>query len=110
MSLLYLRARPIVAFDATKSEHRRYYQTFIKTQTWGHCPVRFMVESLNTDLVSHINEKMLAWYIEQEFKNGKVTRTKNAKSKPSGTSGTVRAKQSVPTKSRRKQTKVQTQA
>ena len=40
MSLLYLRSRPIVAFDANNSEHRRYYRQFIETRSWGNegCP------------------------------------------------------------------------
>jgi len=88
MSLLYLRARPIVAFDASNADHRRYYRKFIETQTWGGCPVRFMVESLNTDLLSHINATMLAWYIEQEFKN---ERTKPKANKKPGSKGSLRA-------------------
>jgi hypothetical protein len=58
-----------------------------------------MVEGLNTDLLSHINSQMMAWYISQEFKNGKGTtkaKTKNsAKPKSAGTPRTVRRKQPV---------------
>lgn len=98
MSILYLRARPIVAFDVNNVEHRRYYRQFIETRSWGQCPVRFMVESLNTDLLSHINREMLDWYIRCEFKNAKPTHkiTKKSKSQPEGTPRTVRRKQSVP--------------
>jgi hypothetical protein len=106
MSLLYLRARPIVAFDATNAEHRRYYRKFIETQSWGHCPVRFMVESLNTDLLAYINATMLAWYIEQEFKNDKAATKKNTKPRSKSTSGTVSSGQSISTKSSRVQEKV----
>lgn len=97
MSLLYLRSRPIVAFDANNPDHRRYYRQFIETRSWGKCPVRFMVESLNTDLLSHINYVMLDWYVRNEFKNApKQTKTKGtAKPKSKGASRTVRSKQSV---------------
>ena len=99
MSILYIRARPIVAFDATNAQHREWYYMFVEKRSWGHCPVRFMVEGLNTDLLSHINSQMMEWYISQEFKNErKASKTKvrsSAKSKSAGTSRTVRSKQSV---------------
>jgi hypothetical protein len=102
MSILYIRARPIVAFDATKQQHREWYYTFVEKRSWGHCPVRFMVEGLNTDLLSHINSQMMAWYISQEFKHGKrptKDKTKNStKPKSKGAPRTVRSKQSVPSK------------
>jgi hypothetical protein len=101
MSLLYLRARPVVAFDPTNPEHRKWYREFTLKRSWGHCPVRFMAESLATDLVTHINGIMLEWYVKQEFKNGrkvKATNTKKPKPKSKGASGTVRRKQSVSAK------------
>jgi hypothetical protein len=100
MSLLYLRARPIVAFDANNPEHRRYYRQFIDKRSWGTCPVRFMAESLNTDLLSHINREMLSWYVKHEFKNAtsKNKNAKNAKPKSSGSLRVVRRKQPVQAK------------
>jgi hypothetical protein len=102
VSLLYLRARPIVAFDANNSEHRRYYRQFLELRSWGHCPVRFMVESLNTDLLTHINREMLTWYVKQEFKyeKGKAKAKINSAAKPKskGPRRTVRKKQPVQTK------------
>ena len=85
MSLLYLRARPIVAFNANDPEHRRYYRQFMETRSWGNCPVRFMVEGLNTDLLSHINREMLAWYLRSEFKNATPKNKVTKKSKPKST-------------------------
>lgn len=108
MSILYIRARPIVAFDATNPQHREWYHVFVTKRSWGHCPVRFMVEGLNTDLLSHINSQMMAWYIDQEFKNGKqkAKTTNSAKPKSKGTLRTVRRKQSVQTKADKKSTTV----
>lgn len=100
MSLLYLRSRPIVAFDVNNPDHRRYYRQFIERRSWGSCPVRFMVEGLNTDLLSHINREMLAWYVKNEFRheNSKGKNSKNSKPKSKGTSRAVRSGQSVQTK------------
>jgi hypothetical protein len=69
MSLLTLRARPIVAFDVQNPDHRGYFREFNKRMTWGHCPVRFMAEDLNVDLVTYISRKMLAYYIDEELTN-----------------------------------------
>ena len=69
MSLLYLRGRPIVAFNETNPLHREYYHEFMKRKSWGQCPVRFMVEgaNLSTTLIFYINEKMLNYYVKEEF-------------------------------------------
>ena len=100
MSVLYLRARPMVAFDVTNPQHRRYFAEFVKYNTWGRCPVRFLAESLDMDLVSYINNKMLKYYVQQEFEIGKAkVRVKNkAKPKPKSTSGVVSSQHPVPGK------------
>jgi hypothetical protein len=61
-----------------------------------------MAESLDQDLVSYVNDKMLHYYIEQEFEIGK---TKNsikggAKSKAKSTPNAVRPKYTLQTKNR----------
>ena len=68
MSLLYLRSRPIVAFDVLDYDHRRYFHDFLRTGTWAHCPVRFMIEGLTTDLVTHISNELLRFYDEKAFR------------------------------------------
>jgi hypothetical protein len=95
MSVLFRNSRPIVAFDVENPDHRRWYAEFVKYRTWGRCPVRFMAESLDQDLVSYINEKMLTFYIKQEFDNGKNKTENKTKSKASGTPRIVRTEQSV---------------
>ena len=72
MSVLHFKARPWTVFDAYNKDHRRWYAEFVKYNTWGKCPVRFMAEALDQDLVSYINEKMLSYYIKQEFGNVKA--------------------------------------
>ena len=89
MSILYLRSRPAIAFDETKPLHRAYYFEFLSKGTWSHCPVRFMAESLNTDLVTHINQKMLAYYVSQEFTTKGKKRAASTTSKKLSTGVTV---------------------
>jgi len=110
MSILFRGSRPIVSFDVDNPEHRRWYSEFVKYRTWGRCPVRFMAEALDQDLVSFINDKMLAYYINQEFDNAKNKTKIKAKPKSQSTSGVVRTKQPVQAKSSKKQVTVSTQA
>ena len=100
MSVLYLRSRPIIAFDATNPNHRQWYSDFVKHRGWGRCPVRFIAESLEVDLVTFIEHKLLTYYVQQEFENGpqKTRKSKRTKSKTSRTLRLVRAEQSVPSK------------
>jgi hypothetical protein len=59
-----------------------------------------MAEALDQDLVSYINDKMLAYYIRQEFGNGsRKVKTKTQASKPRAKSapGTVQKRHPVQT-------------
>jgi len=59
-----------------------------------------MAEALDQDLVSYINDKMLAYYIRQEFGNGsRKVKTKIQASKPRAKSapGTVQKRHPVQT-------------
>jgi hypothetical protein len=72
MSKLEYYARPLVAFDATNKEHRRFYHQFVKTKSWGHCPVRFICpDSTGMDLISMIEHELIDYYVTQEFKKSK---------------------------------------
>jgi len=110
MSVLYLRARPFVAFDVNNAEHRKYFAEFVKYNTWGKCPVRFMAESLDIDLVSYISQKMLNYYVVQEFESGKVKIKSTAKSRPKSTSRVVSNKHAVPSQAGRVKNRVPTPA
>lgn len=73
MSILTLRARPIIEFDEKNPKHREEYYRYTQLKTWGHNPVRFMsADGLATNLVSHVSAKMLDYYVNKEFKNKKV--------------------------------------
>ena len=97
MSILFRNSRPIVSFDVDNPDHRLWYSEFVKYNTWGRCPVRFMAEALDQDLVSFINGKMLSYYLREEFENGKAKNSNKdgAKSKPKSAPRVVRKQHSV---------------
>jgi hypothetical protein len=69
MSRLAYYSRPWVAFDVENKEHRRYYAEFVKFQTWGRCPVRFLVtDEHGMDLPTMIRNKLCEYYVAQEFR------------------------------------------
>jgi hypothetical protein len=70
MSRLEYYNRPLVAFDPANKEHRRFYYEFLKENTWGRCPVRFICpEEAGSDLVKMIQRLMIEYYVRQEFKS-----------------------------------------
>ena len=72
MSKLAYHSRPWVAFDAANKEHRRYYAEFLKFNTWGRCPVRFLVtDEHGMDLPTMMRNKLCEYYVAQEFKGEK---------------------------------------
>jgi len=92
----------MVPFDAYNPKHREYYLEFVKYKTWGKCPVRFMADGLYGDLVTHINRKMLDYYIHSEFNYENKDTNTYVTSVTSGPSGPVRPEQSVQAKGRTK--------
>ncbi len=72
MSKLAYHSRPWVAFDAHNKEHRRYYAEFLRLNTWGRCPVRFIVEDDHgMDLPTMMRNKLCEYYVAQEFRGEK---------------------------------------
>jgi hypothetical protein len=68
VSVLLLKARPLLAFDANNRQHRNYYAEFVKHKTWGYCPIRFAVGGSRIDLVTHIERELVDFYTLKEFK------------------------------------------
>jgi len=101
MSVLYVRARPVVTFDVDNADHRSYFADFVKYNTWGRCPVKFMAESMDKDLVSFIEQKMLRYYVRQEFEHGKDKTKGKTKSRAKTTPNTVSGQHTVPAKTSR---------
>jgi hypothetical protein len=68
MSRLEYYSRPLVAFDPSNKEHRRYYAEFLKHGGWGRCPVRFIVtDNSGMDLPTMIRNKLVEYYVQSEI-------------------------------------------
>ena len=67
MSRLSLYGRPWTVFDPSNKQHRKFYFDFVKTGTWGHCSVRFVVADDQGDLITMIQRSLIKHYVEREF-------------------------------------------
>jgi hypothetical protein len=57
-----------VAFDATNKQHRRWFAEFTRKRTWSKCPVRFIVPDDGGGLLTLIQQRLIAFYVDKEFK------------------------------------------
>jgi hypothetical protein len=64
-----------VVFDAKNKEHRRWFAEFQARKSWSHCPVRFIIDDENGDLLTMIQRRLIDYYTDQEF--GKKKRVRN---------------------------------
>lgn len=81
MSRLEFYARPLVAFDPTNKDHRRYYHQFVEYGGWGKCPVRFICpDSVGYDLTIMIRNQLIEYYVKKEF--GKSAAQSTTKIRP----------------------------
>jgi hypothetical protein len=69
MSRLALHSRPFVVFDAASKDHRRWFAEFNHSAKWGNCPVRFVVDDENGDLVTMIQRRLIQYYVSREFES-----------------------------------------
>lgn len=72
MSRLSLFGRPWTVFDPKDKNHRRYYFEYVQSNSWGTCPVRFVVPEDHGDLVTMIQRSLVEFYVTKEFENKKV--------------------------------------
>ena len=68
MSQLELHGRAWTVFDPANQQHRAWYYDFVKSGTWGRCPVRFVVPEDHGNLVTMIQRNLVAYYVTQEFR------------------------------------------
>lgn len=68
MSRLSYWGRPWVVFDAANKQHRRWFAEFQKNRTWGNCPVRFVVDEAEGELITMMQRKLIDYYVGKEFK------------------------------------------
>jgi hypothetical protein len=81
MSRLAYWGRPWVVFDATNKQHRRWFAEFQKYHTWGHCPVRFVVDEQG-ELLSSIQQQLIEYYVSKEFKERNESKEIRPQRKP----------------------------
>jgi len=67
MSRLSLHNRPLVVFEPANTDHRKWFAEFNRSSKWGDCPVRFVVEDDNGDLVTMIQRRLIQYYVSREF-------------------------------------------
>lgn len=67
MSLLELYTRPLVAFDPSNRDHRKWFAEFQRTKCWGNAPVRFIVPDEHGDLISLVTNSLINYYVGKEF-------------------------------------------
>jgi hypothetical protein len=68
MSKLEFYARPLVAFDPSNKDHRKWYHEFLEYRGWGKCPVRFICpDDVGYDLTLMIRNQLVDYYIQKEF-------------------------------------------
>jgi len=80
MSKLEFYARPLVAFDPSIKEHRRWFHEFMEYGGWGKCPVRFICpEESGSDLVKMITRQLVDYYVGKEFQNEEKVAQKGKK-------------------------------
>jgi hypothetical protein len=59
--------RPIELFDVNNKKHRQYYAEYLKTNTWGNCPVQLKVPKQIVSLSTYAREQLIQYYIDKEF-------------------------------------------
>ena len=67
MSRLALFGRPYVVFDASDKNHRKWFAEFSATRTWANCPVRFVIDNDQGDLITMIQRRLIQHYVDREF-------------------------------------------
>jgi hypothetical protein len=82
MSVLELHGRPYTVFDPSNKQHRRFYSDFVRTASWGMCPVRFVVPEDHGDLITMIQRSLVKYYVEREFPIVVKKQRRRTKKKP----------------------------
>ena len=65
MSSLSMHGRPMVVFDPSNDDHRRWLGEFTLTQSWKNCPVRFTIPG-SGNAIARMQNMMLQYYINRE--------------------------------------------
>ena len=68
MCVLNKFVRPIEMFDVYNKKHREHYAEYMKSNSWGNCPVQLKVPTQVVSLSTYAREQLIQYYIEKEFK------------------------------------------
>lgn len=78
-----MHKRPVVLFDATNADHRKWFANFVQNRTWSGCPVHFEATDANGNLSQNITvavaNQVAAYYLNQEFKKKSQRAPRGAK-------------------------------
>ncbi|NCZ53677.1 hypothetical protein EBY67_03525 [bacterium] len=74
MSRLAFYGRPWIVFDAYNKQHREWFAEFQARRSWSRCPVRFIIDDENGDLLTMIQRRLIEYYTDREFGNTKTLR------------------------------------
>ena len=72
MSRLSLYGRQWVVFDAYNKQHREWFAEFQTHRSWSRCPVRFIIDNENGDLLTMIQRRLIEYYTDREFGKAQV--------------------------------------
>ena len=62
--------REFIVFDPSNKEHRAAYNVFLKTNSWGNVPIRFVAPKGTpqaSNLLGYMQRVLLEHYINREF-------------------------------------------
>lgn len=71
MSILNVKRRPSVYFDAKNLEHRKIAVDFLRNGNWGSSPVQFAIPSDSGDVISYMTTELASYYLQKEFESGR---------------------------------------
>jgi hypothetical protein len=62
-----LQNKMLVNFDANNVEHRKHFKTFFIQHKWHNKSPRFILENPFLDVPTMIQNKLMQYYLKQEF-------------------------------------------
>lgn len=68
----FIKNRPQTLFDVTNAEHRQAYFEYRKHNSWQKCKYQFVIEDTYIDLPSMIDNKLVNYYLNNEFTTKKL--------------------------------------
>lgn len=63
---MILQQPATIDFDPANKEHRQAVKDFLKRKAWVDSKYRFTYDPIYGSIANQVQEKLLAWYIDQE--------------------------------------------